>query len=81
MIKSYVAATDSEFDIRRSNATNYSIYRKRYTEGPGFECPSRIVVARRLRKSSARVTPCLVGHRSKKQYSIVFCSLTGSDAP
>ena len=47
----------------------------------GFERPSRIVVALRLRKSAARVTPCFVGHRSKKQLLIVFCSLTGSGAP
>ena len=47
----------------------------------GFERPSRIVVALRLRKSAARVTPCFVGHRSKKQLSIVFRSLTGSGAP
>ena len=64
-----------------ANTPNNAIYRKRYAVGPGFERPSRIVVALRLRKSSACVTPCLVGHRSKKQYSIVFCSLTGSGAP
>ena len=30
-------ATDSEFAIRRSDATNYAIYRRRYAVGPGFE--------------------------------------------
>ena len=42
VIKSYVAATDSEFAIRRSDATNDTIDRKRYAVGPGFERPSRI---------------------------------------
>ena len=44
MIRSYIAATDSEFAIRRSDATNDAIYRKRYAVGPGFERPSRIEV-------------------------------------
>ena len=57
------------------------IYRKRYAVGPRFERPSRIVAARRLRKSSARVALCFVGHRFKKQSLIAFCSLTGSGAP
>ena len=52
-----------------------------YAVGPYFECASRIVVAHRLRKSSARVTPCFVAHRLRNQYSIDFVSLTGSGAP
>ena len=78
---SQIAATDSEFAIRRSDTTNNARYRKRYAVGPGFERPSRIVLALRLRKSAARVTPCFVGHRSKKQLLIIFCSLTSSGAP
>ena len=46
--------------------TPSSISLKIFLHYDGFERPSRIVVARRLRKSLARVTPCLVGHRSKK---------------
>ena len=44
----------------------------RYAVGPGFERLSCIVLARRLRKSSARVTPCFVGHRSKKNNTQLF---------
>ena len=51
----------ADFDLLAGN-----IPHPRYAVGPGFECPSRIVVARRLRKSAASVTSCLVGHRSKK---------------
>ena len=65
----------------RQKLTPSSISLKIFLHYDGFERPSRIVVARRLRKSTARVTPCFVGHRSKKQLSIIFCSLTGSGAP
>ena len=66
----------ADFDLLAGN-----IPHPRYAVGPGFECPSRIVVARRLRKSAASVTPCLVEHRLQKQHLVVFTSLTGSGAP
>ena len=37
---------------------------------------SRIVVADSLRKPSTPPTPCFVEHRSQKQLSVVFVSLT-----
>ena len=54
---------------RTQRITQYTA--TRYAVGPGFERPSRIVVALRLRKSAACVTPYLVGHRSKK--TIINC--------
>ena len=37
---------------------------------------SRIVVSRRRRKSLARLSPCFISHRSQKQHSVIFASLT-----
>ena len=37
---------------------------------------SRIVLSLRLRKSPTCLTPCFVEHRSQKQHSVVFVSLT-----
>ena len=47
-------------------------FNKTVIVNPGFERPSRVVVALRRRKSLARVTSCFVGHRSKKQLLISF---------
>ena len=73
-------ATDSEFAIRRSDTTNYAIYRKRYAVGPGFEslkvhqtndrfCLSFLFLKHSFRKSNSQRIQTETGNEAFIRFS------------
>ena len=63
--------------IRSTETVEQTVFFLFISERCSNEFPSsRIVASCRLRKSTARLAPCFVEHRSAEQHSVVLSSLT-----